>query len=130
MTHLKRTAVFLLHLGTSALVQYSLLRLIIRENEASLTAVLAYMLPALVLCLADLILSVILLRDGRPGRYVSMALHFWDLVLIFPILILGIFGILSGGSGTSFAACVLLIDLLLVTERSTAFVLLDPTRKT
>ena len=129
MTHLKRIAVFLLHLGTSALVQFSLLRLILRENGASLAAVLTYMLPAVVLCLADLILSVFLLRDGKPGRYASMALHFWDLVLIFPILILGIFGILSGGSGTNFAFCVLLIDLLLVTERSTAFVLLDPARK-
>ena len=65
MTQLKRIAVFLLHLGISALVQFSLLRLIIRENEASLTAVLAYMLPAVVLCLADMILSVILLMILR-----------------------------------------------------------------
>lgn len=129
MTHLKRISVFLLHLGVTVLTQVCLLRLLLGESEPSAGAALLRLLPAVGACLLDLVVSCLLLRDGTLDRRLSMALHFWDIVLCCPLLVLGFFGMLSEGTGVLFGTCVLLLDLLLVVERSTAFVLLDPTRK-
>jgi ABC-type antimicrobial peptide transport system permease subunit len=129
MSHVKRLAVFLLHLAAQVLVQLCLLRMLLKENELSVGTALVHALFAALVCLLDLGLSCRLLRGQALSRTASMALHFWDVVLSIPILVLGFFGMFSGGSGAVFGGCVLLLDLLLIIERSTVYVLFDPNRK-
>lgn len=127
MRYLKLSLVFLFHLACTVLVQYLLFRLLM-GNGSGLRNALLCLVPAALVCVADLILSCLLLKGIRLHRIPFILLQFWDFLLIFPALILAIVGILSGEEGIPFAVAALILDLLLIFERSTGFVLFDPLR--
>ncbi len=129
MSHLKRLTVVLLHLAAAVFVQLDLLHLLLKESDPTAGVLLLHVLPGAAACLLDLFLSSLLLRRMELRRLAAAAVHFWDLLLIFPVLVLAFFGLLSDGGAAAFASCVFLLDLLLVLERSTLFVLSDPARK-
>ena len=126
MRRLKLIFLLLLHLACTLLVQLVLFRLLLRENDPGFWPLMGQVLPALLACFADLILSCFLLKGICIGRTPYILLQFWDLILLCPVLVLAFFGLLSEGEGVRFGIGVLTLDLLLIIERSVSFVLFDP----
>ncbi len=129
MTHLKRILLILLHLFCTAGIQLILLRLLLGASEPALGSYLGSILLSVLLCVLDLVLSMLLLRKNRMNRPFYIALQFWDILLISPVVLLAVFGLISGGEGAGFGTAALFLDLLLILERSTSFVLRDPERQ-
>lgn len=118
----------ILHLLCTLAVQYVLLRLMLLEKSLNFGLGLRCVLLCLAVCMADLTGSAFLLRGNRMKRYGYIALQFWDLLLMSPVFLLALVGLFSGGDGTGYGILALCLELLLVVERSTTFVLFDPSR--
>ncbi len=125
----KRILILLLHAGCTYLVQRCLFRLLLGESALGFGTALLTILPGILACAADLVCSCLLMRGDRMGPRARIALHFWDFVMIFPALIFGFLGFLSDGEGKLFGTLVLLLELLLILERSISYVLLEPARQ-
>lgn len=126
MKAINRILLFLLHFGATVGVQICLFQMMLRSTDTSSGIGLGLILLAVGTCLADLALSMILLKGHDLGRYAGIFLQFWDLLLISPLFMLGIVSLFSGKTGAAFGTAVLLIDLLLIVERSVSFVLRNP----
>lgn len=124
MKVLKGLLLFVLHAGAVLGVQILLFRLLL-EQEGTLRCVLL----SLLLCLVDLFLSCLLLRERTISRTGQILLHFWDLFLVIPLLLLGLMGFASDGQGVAFGIAVLALDLLLIVERSVSYVLFREKRE-
>ena len=125
MKHVKRFALFLLHLVCTVLVQVCLLRILLEEAA---TPYLRFLLPAVGFCVLDFAVACFLLKGHQTNRYGYMALQLWDLLLVSPMILLAVLGLISGEEGTGFGIAVILTELLLIVERSTSYVLFDPRR--
>ena len=122
MSHIKRFLVVLLHLGCTAAVQALLMHLWFSLEDPGFPAAASGLLLILLLCPADLVLTLRLLRGDALGRFPRALLHFWDLVLLLPLLTAAFLGFVSGGSGAAFGSAVVISDLVLILERSAAYV--------
>lgn len=128
MKHLKLLLLLLVHLCCTVMIQFLLLRLLLRENDPGHLGIVRFALYALSSCLADLIVSCFLLKGIRIGRKPYILVQFWDLSLICPVLVIAFLGLFSDSLGLRFSLIALLFDLMLIIERSTCFVLYDPRR--
>ena len=128
MKVLKPILLFFLQLVCTLAVQYLLLQLILREENLTGDYLRCILFSAL-LCLADFVGSCLLLKGNSLGGYPLMALQFWDILLCSPIFLLAVVGLIYGGDGTGFGLTALILELLLVIERSPSYVLFDPKRK-
>jgi hypothetical protein len=129
MKILKGILLFLLQLICTLAIQYMLLRLVLAEENPSAGVYLRTVLLCLLFSLADFAGSCFLLKGHSRSRYVNMILQFWDILLCSPFFLLAVVGLISGGTGIGFGLCGLGLELLLVIERSTSYVLFDPGRK-
>jgi hypothetical protein len=118
-----------LHLAITLGSQAIILRLLLGDGAIGGGRGLTAFGMTLLLCAADLIGSCFLLRGHGMRRLRFLALHFWDLILISPLLLLVILSLFSGQEGRSFALTALAGDLLLIVNRSSSFVFFDPTRR-
>lgn len=127
MRFLKLFLLSLLHLVCTLLVQFLLFQLL-QKNESSFWVRFLSLLPGILVCFADLIISCLLLKRSHIGRTPFILLQFWDILLICPLLVIAFFGLFSEGGGFFFSVAAMVLDLLLIIERSTSFVLFDPQR--
>lgn len=128
MEHAKRGLTLLLHLAATALIQWTLFRLLLGGGSL-LDGFVGCLLPSLLACTADFIGTCLLLREHRTGPMAYRLLQFWDVFLICPALVLALLGLFSDGEAVRLGICALLADMLLIVERSASFVLLDPARQ-
>ena len=101
----------------------------LRSTDASSGLHIGLILLAVGICIVDFVLSMTLMKNRIQSRYSALILQFWDLLLLSPLFLVGIMSLFSGGKGAAFGVTVLLLDLLLIFERSTSFVLRDPGRR-
>lgn len=128
MKVLKPILLFFLQLVCTLAVQYLLLQMILREENLA-GDYLRCIFFSLLVCLVDFVGSCLLLKGNSRGGYPFMALQFWDILLCSPIFLLAVVGLIFGGAGTGFGLTALFLELLLIIERSTSYVLFDPKRK-
>lgn len=125
----KGILLFLLQLLCTLAVQFFLLRLILSERELSTGDYLLCALFSVLFCAADFVGSCLLLKGHSLRHTGNLALQFWDILFCSPFFLLAVVGLLSGGEGSRFGLTALALELLLVIERSTSYVLFDPGRK-
>ena len=128
MKVLKPILLFFLQLLCTLAVQYLLLQMILREENLA-GDYLRCILFSLLVCLADFVGSCLLLKGNALRGYPFMALQFWDILLCSPIFLLAVVGLIFGGAGTGFGLTAIFLELLIIIERSTTYVLFDPKRK-
>ena len=119
MKTLKTFLLVLLHLICTLTVQVFLLRRVLLEQEPLLRCVLF----SLTACVLDLVLGRLLTKGKAASHWGWTLLHFWDLFLMIPVLLLAFLGLASGGEGSAFGAAVICLELLLIVERSVCYVL-------
>lgn len=125
MKALRGILLILLHLGCTLSVQLCLLRYLLLDGEPLLRCVLLSVLA----CVLDLVLTCLMMRGFRVSRTGHIALQFWDLLLIGPVILLAFLGFASGGDGNAFGAATVCLELLLIVQRSISFTLFDGKRK-
>ena len=128
MKHLKRFALFLLHLAATLSVQYCLLCILLADGAEGSGPYFRFLLLAAGICLVDFAAGCFLLKGHDMRRLPYMALQLWDLLLVSPMIVLAVLALVSGSEGTGYGIAVLAMDLFLIVERSTSYVLFDPER--
>ena len=118
MKHIKGLLLVLLHLGAVLGVQILLFRVLLEQDSTLLCVTLSLLIAFL-----DLLFSILLLKGRKIDGTAQTLLYFWDLFLLIPMLLLGVLGLASDRQGVGFGTEVLLLDLLLIVERSVSFVL-------
>ena len=129
MKGIRALLLILLHLACTIAVQALILRLLLGDTQISSGRCVLAVGAALLIAAADAALSCWLLKRTDFSRLGFLALEFWDLFLISPLLLLVIMSFISGKEGIVFGWTALLMDLLLIFGRSTSYVLCDPDRK-